>query len=71
MKNKEFIVSIRRNMGVVKPEAEQVDCKIYLFRYGWLIEDGLYFGETAWIAVDKEWPIDAPVWIASGDLIEI
>lgn len=63
-------VRIRRGEGWnVRPEAEQVDGNVYLFKYGWTFEpDERYPGEAAWIADDTRWPADAPTWIASGDL---
>jgi hypothetical protein len=63
-------VSIRRNIRKeVRPEAEQIDGKEYTFRRGWLMGDrDNYPGETAWIPDDPNYPLDAPLWIASGDL---
>ena len=62
-------VNIRRGERTVKPEAEQIDGKVYNFRHGWIMDnDDPYPGEVAWIPDDGEYPIDAPSWIASGDL---
>ena len=63
-------VKIRRNIGRgVKVEAESVDGKTYHFRYGWeMNDDDPYPGEVAWIADDSNYPKDAPIWIASGDM---
>lgn len=56
----------------VKPEAEQVDGNVYLFRHGWVMDDDDPFpGEIAWIAYDPAYPPDAPTWIASGDLVTV
>ena len=68
-----FLVKIRRNIGlVVKPEAEQIDGKTYVFRFGWeMTEEDTYPGEIAWIPDDSNYPADAPHWIASGDLISV
>lgn len=65
-----FRVRIRRGEGWnVRPEAEQVDGNVYLFKCGWQFAFGeRYPGEVAWIASDTRWPADAPTWIASGDL---
>lgn len=67
-----FRVAIRRDAGLqIKPEAEQIDGKIYTFRYGWQIEgdDRRYPGEVAWIPNDENYPVrTCPAWIASGDL---
>jgi len=70
MKRQYMKVKIRRNIGRdVKIEAEQIDGKVYSFRFGWEIdENGLYPGEDAWIADDLQYPVNAPIWIASGDL---
>jgi len=71
MERKRFTVRIRRDIGKeVKPGAEQLDGKTFAFRYGWeMDEDDKYPGEIAWIADDTQWPDDAPVWIAGGDLL--
>lgn len=64
-------VKIRRDHGEVKPEAEQLDGRTFIFRFGWTLEDdhSRYPNETAWLADDPSWPSDAPCWIASGDLV--
>ncbi len=71
--NKRFKVQIRRNLGlIVKPEAEKTDGNIYTFRKGWVMdEDDPLPGETAWIVYDNTYPEDAPIWLASGDLVEV
>ena len=69
---KPFQVAIRRHAWLeVKPEAEQIDGKVYMFRFGWDIEDddNRYPGEQAWIPDDNRYPAGAPIWIASGDLL--
>jgi hypothetical protein len=68
----QFRVCIRRDIGrEVKPEAEQIDGNVYWFEHGWVMyEDDLYPGEIAWIADDETYPKDAPIWIASGDLVK-
>ena len=67
-----FKVKIRRDfIHGVKPEAEQVDGKIFTFVYGWDMDDtDPYPGEVAWCPRDTSYPPDAPHWIASGDLEE-
>lgn len=65
-----FKVQLRRDWQV-KPNAEQLDGKVYEFYHGWVIEkedSDLYAGETAMIPSDENYPRDAPCWIASGDL---
>lgn len=68
-------VKIRRDwIAEVKPEAEITDGMRHPFTYGWEIEKGassIYVGETAWIPEPEGWPLEAPGWIASGDLVEI
>ena len=74
MERKLFRVQIRRYDGRrVKPEAEQVDGKVFMFRRLWDMDDDdrRYPGETAWGEDDPAWPRDAPSWIASGDLEEV
>lgn len=66
-----FTVRIRRDWRrPVRPESEAIDTRTYTFRYGWLMDDDdSYPGEVAWIASDPAYPRDAPVWVASGDLV--
>jgi hypothetical protein len=62
-------VTPRKIPGVeTKPEVLAIVGRVFLFRALWVIEDGLYVGETAWMTDDPEYPEDAPIWIASGDL---
>ena len=71
MTKKRFTVRIRRNIGPVRPEAEQIDGKTYTFTTGWLMDEiDPYPGEQAWLPQDPTYPVDAPPWIASGDLEE-
>jgi hypothetical protein len=68
---KKYRVCIRRGLAEVRPEADQIDGKIYSFRDGWLIRDDettIYYGEFAMLPDDDDYPSDAPSWIASGDL---
>lgn len=71
-----FTVKIRRD-GVevsrpVRAEADQIDNQTFLFSFGWQMEDSdPYPGETAWLPKDATYPIEAPTWIASGDLVEV
>ena len=69
-----YRVQIRRGPWEVKPEAEQLDGKIYNFVDGWVMtseDTSLYTGEKAMIPEDDKYPPDAPTWIARGDLIYI
>ena len=68
---KTMSVKIRRDIGKkVKTEAEQIDGKTYMFITGWLMgEDDPCPNEYAMIPRDNTYPIDAPPWIASGDLV--
>lgn len=71
MKTTRHTVKIRRELAEVDPKAEQVDGKTYEFREGWKIqedESSLYVGEMAMIPHDDSYPLEAPIWIASGDL---
>lgn len=64
-------VAIRNNWEV-KPEALQIDGKVFAFKAMYeLTEDdtSIYVGETAMMPVDPSYPADAPTWIASGDLV--
>jgi hypothetical protein len=64
-------VKIRKELGIkVKPEAEEIDGKTYNFTVGWVMNDeDAYPTETAYIPRDPNYPDEAPIWIASGDLI--
>ena len=67
---KRFTIKIRRGAeGEVRPEAEQLDGKSYLFRYGFAMAgDDIYPHEVAWFPEDGAYPLGGPPWIASGDL---
>ena len=68
-----FTVKIRKELATVKPESELVDGKSFEFVEGWIMDEddtSIYVGEAAMIPHDAEYPIEAPIWIASGDLIE-
>lgn len=66
-------VAIRRDIGRdVRPGAEQLDGRVFVFIYGWMMEDDdPYPGEVAMIPDDPTYPVGAPHWIASGDLMQI
>jgi len=70
-------VRIRRDkteFGGVKPNAEEIDGKVYRFVSGSIITEGdhsLYVGETIWYPADYDYPDTAPSWIASGDLEDV
>lgn len=68
-----YIVRIRRDIGrQVRPEAEAIDGKVFVFRFGWLMNsDDPYPGEDAMIPNDFDWPLDAPTWVAAGDLVAV
>lgn len=74
LEQRRMTVKIRRDIGRdVKPGAEQIDGKTYWFRFGWLMDDeDPYPDEEAWWrADDPAYPVTAPLWIASGDLIDL
>jgi hypothetical protein len=67
-----YLVKIRRDVGEVKANAEQIDGKVYYFTHGWTIEESdskKFAGEFAMIPQDENYPRSAPTWIASGDLV--
>ena len=66
-----FTVKIRGDLGRgVKPETEQINGKTYRFEIGWVMDkNDPYPGETAYISKDPAYPLEAPCWIASGDLM--
>ena len=72
--SKQYRVKIRRDIPV-KPEAEQLDGKVYWFYEGWEIVESdnrtYALGELAMIQDDTDYPEDAPQWIESGDLVEV
>lgn len=65
-----YRVSIRRDIGrQVRPEAEQIDGKVFYFYRGWFMDkNDPYPFEFAMIPLDWKYPRSAPTWIASGDL---
>jgi hypothetical protein len=67
---KKYKVKIRRGDNwKVKPEAEELDGKVFEFKYGWTFdEDEMYAGEYAMQFVDETSPLS---WMASGDLVEV
>lgn len=72
---KKYRVKLRRDETFqVKPEAEQLDGKVFELREMWVIEDEdtslPIVGEKAMSPRpnDETYPKDAPIWIASGDL---
>lgn len=74
---KQYRVKIREDLGFdVRDEAKQLNGHIFWFYDGWLIDaDGPehYYLETAMIPCLKDgtYPIDAPTWIADGDLVPV
>jgi hypothetical protein len=66
-------VQIRKDFGLpVRSEAEVVDGQMFNFVEGWIIDNAPHYkGEIAMIPRDETYPIEAPAWIASGDLVEI
>ncbi len=68
-----YKVKIRKDLSEVRYNAEQLDGHEFEFREGWVIEkedSSIYVGEMAMIPRDDTYPISAPLWIASGDLVE-
>lgn len=68
-----YRVQLRRSLAEVKPEAEPIDDLVFEFTQGWLMDEtdtSIYVGEYAMIPRDDKYPIEAPCWIASGDLVE-
>jgi hypothetical protein len=64
-------VTLRTNWPI-KPEAAKIDGMVFNFMKAFdITEDDskpFYVGEQAMMAVDPSYPLDAPTWIASGDL---
>lgn len=59
----------------IKPEAAAIDGMVFSFMKGFDItkDDAkpFYVGEQAMMAIDPTYPLDAPTWIASGDLTPV
>jgi len=58
----------------VKTEALQLDGNVYIFREGWVMckeDTSIYVGEVAMIPQDSSYPLNAPYWISSGDLVAL
>jgi len=68
--SQKFRVKLRRGAGwEVKPNAEQLDGKIYLFTTGFVIEDSsIYEGEMAFIPADENYPLGCGAFGLPGDL---
>ena len=66
-------VRIRRGTEwEVRPEAEQLDGRVFEFERAWTMgESDPYPGEMAYMPNDETYPHGAPIWIASGDLERI
>jgi len=68
----EYKVNIRTKLAEIRPESLQLNGKEYFFVRGWDIDDSdIYKGEVAMIPKDDTYPNDAPIWVASGDLVEV
>jgi hypothetical protein len=73
----EYKVKLRRSdIFRVKPNAEQIDGKCFLFEFGWTIDADdtnlPIVGEYAmYPCPDQGYPKDAPNWIATGDLVPV
>lgn len=66
-----YKVTIRSDLAPLKPEAEQINGRVFEFIKGWTMDHddtSLYIGEDAMIPRDDTYPLSAPIWIASGDL---
>ena len=70
-----YKVKIRRGKTwIVRPEAEQIDNKVYNFEASWVMDEedsSIYVGETVMLPRDDSYPKSAPAWVASGDLVEV
>ena len=73
-----YRVKIRRGLAEVRPNAEQLEGRVFFFREGWVIteeDSSIYASETAMLPITKEgypkYPEDGPIWIASGDLVQV
>ena len=67
-------IKIRTNLAKIRPEALELDGKVFNFREGWNItelDSSIYVGEIAMIPTEPNYFFaypNAPAWIASGDL---
>lgn len=68
-----FVVRNRSELGEIKPEAQALEGRAFVFEAGWIIDEGnLYLGEWAMLPRDDSYPLNtAPAWIASGDLQQL
>ena len=70
-----YRVKLRRSDKYrVKPEAEQIDGRVFEFAEGWEMDESdtsIYIGEMAMLPRDDNYPIEAPGWVASGDLVAL
>jgi len=68
-------VKVRRGpFWAVKPESELIDGKTFVFTFCGVAEnDSIYEGEKMYMpkfGLKQDYPDDAPIWIADGDLEE-
>lgn len=65
------MVKARTSLALTKGSAEDIEGKVYSFAFGWVLEDNhsKYPGEVAWLPRDPAYPLDAPTWLAGGDLV--
>jgi len=71
MQTQKMKVQMRKDWKI-RPEAMQLEGKVFSFVQMWdITEDDstIYVGEKAMMPVDPAYPIEAPAWIASGDLV--
>lgn len=69
-----YTVRIRQDLAEVRECVKQVDGKSFDFSPGWVMDEedtSIYIGETAMLPRDPDYPLEAPGWIASGDLVEV
>ncbi len=70
-------IKIRKNLAKIRPEALELDGKVFNFMEGWNItesDSSIYVGEIAMIPTELNYFFaypNAPAWIASGDLEEM
>lgn len=71
MKKGQYRVKIRQGLALVRPNALQLEGRVFTFSPWWVIEaedSSIYVGETAMRPESANWPPGAPSWVASGDL---
>lgn len=66
-----YKVTIRKSFGEIPENVRAIDGKVFVFMSSGYIVGGHADGEVRMVPVDKNYPTDAPKFLALGDLERI